>query len=495
MEININKHNIAVLKTKREALYSHTFTNLLNMKEMNTIIKSTNILVIAILIGLILFCNPVFSQKHGSADTTSVGLLEHSHIVKELEDLLNKDSEMEKALLASLNVAVKSAKNNLNKDLYKVTDRVFQGNGWPITINAYLNYLELYARLIPNEKNDPQYPDGWKSNGKQNGYNQKVYDLLCQFYWLVNQELPASSQTMQSFEEFASWLDKFAKTWGTFLDTKASLTKETLNSFKYDPMYNFPLYADSQKSWDTFNQFFYREFNQSAEGTGITPLRPIAEPTNNQTIVAPADCTFKKDYLIDDFGNVLDENGNETTITFKKTHTIGTIADILGGSSYAKDFYGGTFVHYFLSPFDYHRFHTSVGGKVVKIEAVQSKVYLDVNITDDGQWDAPDGGENGYEFTQSRGIIILDAGPVVGKIAIIPIGMAQVSGVDMYTKLEGKTVQKGQEFGKFRFGGSDIILLFENTPNLYLFKKDPSHKPIHFQYGQTVSYWNYTSED
>jgi hypothetical protein len=33
--------------------------------------------------------------------------------------------------------------------------------------------------------------------------------------------------------------------------------------------------------------------------------------------------------------------------------------------------------------------------------------------------------------------------------------MCQVSGVDMYTKLKGKKVKKGDEFGKFRFGGSD----------------------------------------
>jgi hypothetical protein len=65
----------------------------------------------------------------------------------------------------------------------------------------------------------------------------------------------------------------------------------------------------------------------------------------------------------------------------------------------------------------------------------------------------------------------------------------------MYTELQGKTVQKGQEFGRFKFGGSDIILLFENAPDLYLFKNDPTHTPIHFQYGQTVGYWNVANED
>ncbi len=116
---------------------------------------------------------------------------------------------------------------------------------------------------------------------------------------------------------------------------------------------------------------------------------------------------------------------------------------------------------------------------------------MNVELTGDGQWDAPDGAEDGYEFNQARGLVIVDAGPVVGKVAILPIGMAQVSGVDMYTKLQDKTVVKGQEFGKFRFGGSDIIMLFEKKPeDLYMFKKDPAHNPIHFQYGQTAVYWN-----
>jgi hypothetical protein len=126
----------------------------------------------------------------------------------------------------------------------------------------------------------------------------------------------------------------------------------------------------------------------------------------------------------------------------------------------------------------------------VQAMAAIGKVFLNVQMTDEGQFDAPDGADNGYEFNQSRGIVIVDSGDkTVGKIAIIPIGMAQVSGVDMYTELQGKTVVKGQEFGKFKFGGSDIIMLFEHPPqDLYMFKKDPSHNPIHFQYGQTSVY-------
>ena len=418
----------------------------------------------------------------------------HATVVEALQVLLNNDPALRNALVASLNVAVLAAKKQLNKDLYEAINREFQGNGWPTTVEAYLDYLDLYVRLIPNESDDPLYPNAWKSNGQANGYNQKVYDLLCQFYWLVDQKIPGSNVTLQSFPAFAEWLVAFAQAWGNFLDTEESLTKETLNSFKYDSMYNYELYAENEPNWHTFNEFFYREFNGANPQTGISPLRPIAAPNDNQTIVSPADCTFKADYPIDSQGNVLDTEGQPTTVTFKQTHTIGTINELLDGSPYAADFNNGTFVHYFLSPFDYHRFHTPVGGKILEIRKILGKVFLDVDLTEDGQWDAPDGAQDGYEFNQARGLVIVDAGEEVGKVAILPIGMAQVSGVDMYTQLENQMVPKGQEFGKFKFGGSDIIMLFQKNPNLYLFKNDPGHLPIHFQYGQTSVYWNVNNQ-
>ncbi len=415
----------------------------------------------------------------------------HEPVVASLQRILAEDPPMAIALTNSLKAAVAKAKQNLNSDLYNAINNEFKGNGWPTSIPSYLDYLDLYVRMIPNESNDPQYPNAWKSNGQQNGYNQKVYDLLCQSYWLINQKIPGTNYTMQSFESFANWLVDFAKAWGSFLDTEESLTKESLQSFKYDTMYNFPLYAENETTWKTFNQFFYREFNQADSETGISPLRPITAPRDNTVITSPADCTYKQYYPIDNQGNVLDIEGNLTTVSLKGTHTIGTVKELLKDSPYAKDFNGGTFVHYFLSPFDYHRFHTPVGGDILEIRPIEGKVYLNVELTEDGQWDAPDGGGNGYEFTQARGLVVMDAGPTVGKVAILPIGMCQVSGVDMYTELEGRSVIKGQEFGKFRFGGSDIIMLFQKPPaEIYMYKNDPKHNPIHFQYGQASVLFN-----
>ncbi len=413
---------------------------------------------------------------------------EHLKIVKDLKNILDKNPKMIVALEASLLTASISAKKSLNSDLYNALNDEFKGNAWPLTVQKYYDFLDLFARTAPNESDDPNYPNAWKSTDTANGYNQKVYDILCHFYWLIDQKIPDTNISMQSFDAFSEWLVAYAKDWGSFLNTPESLSPESLASFKKDPGYNYPLYALNEPTWNSFNDFFYRQFNNANVETGISPLRPIAVPHDNTVITAPADCTFKAKYSIDSFGNVLDSNAKKTRITFKNTHTIGNVNELLAQSQYAEDFYNGTFVHYFLGPFDYHRFHTPIHGKVLEIKDIPGKVYLDVNMTDDGQFDAPDSATDGYEFVQARGLITVDGGPEVGKVAILPIGMAQVSGVDMYTDLQGGKVVKGQEFGKFKFGGSDIIMLFENTPNLYLFENDPGLNPIHFQYGQVAAY-------
>jgi phosphatidylserine decarboxylase len=412
---------------------------------------------------------------------------------KELKNQIKQDKSFCLALQTSLIIAQNRAQRELHPDLYHALDNVFRGDGWPTTPDAYLEYVEQYLVLIPNEMDDPMYPDAWSSDDTQNGYNQKVYDLLCQFYFLVDQQLPLTNTTLQAYKKgkfvFADWLRDFAIDWGNFLDTKESLPLWAMASFAADSMYNIPLYSENAKNWKSFNEFFYREFN-GANKKGHSPLRPIAEPGNNNAITSPADCTYKEMYPIDENGNVLGINGKPTSLKLKNTHTVNTVSDLLQDDKLAEAFNGGTFVHYFLSPFDYHRFHSPVDGTVKACKAVQGKVFLDVELSGDGEFHAPDSAEGGYEFQQSRGVFIVDAGEPVGLVAAVPIGMAQVSGVDMYTKLKGKNVKKGDEFGKFRFGGSDTILLFQKNPNLYLWKNDPAHNPIHFQFGQVSAYWD-----
>jgi phosphatidylserine decarboxylase len=206
--------------------------------------------------------------------------------------------------------------------------------------------------------------------------------------------------------------------------------------------------SNNPSDWLTFNQFFARELNPG--------LRPIDTPEDNKIVVAPADCNYRAHYPIGADSSIPE-------ITIKKTHRFANIEHLLEGSKYKDVFAGGTYVHYYLSPFSYHRFHTPVSGIVKECFPIHGLVYLDVTIKDK-QFYSPDNAEDGYEFTQARGVITIDTtnSPYgnVGIIAVIPIGMCQVSSVNMIAT-NGNNLLKGDEFGYFLFGGSDIIVLFQ----------------------------------
>ncbi len=348
--------------------------------------------------------------------------------IDELKGLLKNNQDWEKLLVDSITEAKhKSIKENVRgaKDL-------------PDTIPLYYKYLQKMAKWIPRED-----------------YDKEVLHNLGQFYWLIDQP---PGRKLQEFELFNKWMRDFANDWGEFCNTTDSISPETIETFRMRPEYNLDQYMNNPSGWLTFNQFFGREIKPG--------LRPVAGMFDDRIINSPADSTFKEKFHIDEHSEV----------TMKFTHKY-KIAKLLEDSPYADRFVGGMFMHNFLGPCDYHRFHAPVRGTVLECRAIQERVMLDVVIKN-GEYDAPDGG--GYEFCQTRGLIIFDS--PVGLVAVLPIGMAQVSSVNM-TAVEGAYLNKGDEFGYFLFGGSDIVLLFEADENIII-----SAAPlIHYNTGMCIA--------
>lgn len=365
-----------------------------------------------------------------------------STVITELEERLKQDTALCELLLESLEVARANAKSSLEPKLYKALD-------WPITVGGYSAFLTEFSRWTPQQSSDP----AWTDPGTDE--QQEVYDRLCHFHFLIDQPVgPDKDRMVQNQEWFSNWLVAYANLWGTFLDTTDSFSNEILQSFidnspKYrvqDSLVNGKPNAPS--GWLTFNQFFARELNPG--------LRPISSPGENTTVVSPADCTYRNHFPIRADSSIEE-------ICVKKTHKFANVKDLLLGSEYGDAFANGTFVHYFLGPYSYHRFHSPVAGLLRECRAIQGLVYLDVNLKD-GQFDAPDSSTDAYEFSQARGIYIIDTADSpagnVGLIGVVPVGMCQVSSVHM-TAVPGNNVGKGEEFGYFLFGGSDIIVLFQ----------------------------------
>jgi len=371
----------------------------------------------------------------------------HSDITNDLIALLKEPEHKgwDKLLFNSVKAASERAAQELDDELYEELGK------WPLTKEDYYGYLDDVVCMIPGQD-----------------YTRATYYQLCKFYFLLDQ--PAGKELQNIIIEgrqkpgnaFTDWMVKFARDWGNFLSTPGSLTPDSLESFYEDPDYNLWQYVGYEeepgkrypsKTWTSFNQFFSREVKPG--------LRPIAGINSDCIITAPADCTFQDKFYIDDESKII-APGGDGKVLVKYTHQY-DVLDLLEGSPYKDYFRNGLFMHSFLGPSDYHRFHAPVRGTVLECRAIQQEVFLDVTIMPDenkkgknGLLYALDG--TGYQFYQTRGLIVFDS--PIGLVAVLPIGMAQVSSVNM-TAVEGAYLNKGEEFGYFQFGGSDIIVLFQ----------------------------------
>ncbi len=248
-------------------------------------------------------------------------------------------------------------------------------------------------------------------------------------------------------------MTEFTRQWDNFLDTPESFSPEILQSFIGDaPEYRvhesmIDGAPNNPSGWVTFNQFFGRQLNGG--------LRPIAEPTDNHVVTSPADCFFQHAYQIDADSNI--------PAVAVKNEKYGNIRQLIDGSEYADAFAGGTFVHYELVASSYHRYHLPVSGKVKETFNIDGTVFLQVGL-EDSEFPGSDAATTGYEFFQNRGVITLDTAASghgdIGIVAVVSVGMGHVASA-VITAIEGMQMSKGDEFGYFQFGGSDIIVLFQ----------------------------------
>ena len=261
--------------------------------------------------------------------------------------------------------------------------------------------------------------------------DRHLNDVIIAFYFLIDQ---SPNGVLKADTAFQAWTHRFAEEWGDFLDSTESA--RGIGSFLVDPDYHIQDFYAGPSGWLTFNQFFARRVRPGK--------RPIDGRCDDATVVSPADSVFQGKWAITD----------DSKITAKGLTW--SLADLLHGSPYRDRFRNGLFTHSFLNVNDYHWFHVPVGGVVKEVRRILGKVVMDVAKAPDGSLAVVDG--LGYQFSQARGLIILETS--MGLVAVLPIGMAQVSSVTLTAEV-GSVLCKGDEFGFFSFGGSDIVTLFE----------------------------------
>jgi phosphatidylserine decarboxylase len=92
------------------------------------------------------------------------------------------------------------------------------------------------------------------------------------------------------------------------------------------------------------------------------------------------------------------------------------------------------------------------------VRNVHGRIYLDVVRQPDGSLDAVNG--DTYQVNQERGVVVIDS-PAVGLVAVVPVGMTVISSVNLTPEV-GAVLRKGDQFGYFQFGGSDIVIVFQD---------------------------------
>jgi phosphatidylserine decarboxylase len=358
-------------------------------------------------------------------------------------------------------------------------------------------------------------------------YHERTdYLRITQFYYYFNQkelvalQSPIDPVTGADLTPLSLWLREFAVEWGAFLDMPESA--KYLESYKFGPEYSYQDYQGGKNgiaNYKTFNEWFSRTFQD------IDVQRPVAQPDDPRVVVFPAESTFVGQWAITT--PVGEPMPAESSIVVK--HVEWPIPELLQDSQYARDFEGGILVHSFLNVFDYHRQHAPAAGKILEAKFIPGQVYLDVeletlnaqereevnttlaNVVNPRRYlDAQDA--TGYQFVQCRGLFVLDT--AIGKIAVLPMGMAQVSSVvfvkpgtqelirlsaeerkgrsyneqvallneKVRQEVVGKTVAKGDMISTFLFGGSDLVMVFERRSNVNITATVGVHYPVRSQY-------------
>ena len=136
--------------------------------------------------------------------------------------------------------------------------------------------------------------------------------------------------------------------------------------------------------------------------------RPIASPDDPAVVVAPADSVPQGVWAIDSNSRIRVEGGLQV-----KLATFYSIKELLGDDSKYRDaFANGILTHTFLNVNDYHRYHFGVGGTVLETMIISQNVALEVVWSQEqGKYVPID--STGWQFTQTRGYVILDTGNMV----------------------------------------------------------------------------------
>ena len=219
----------------------------------------------------------------------------------------------------------------------------------------------------------------------------------------------------------------FSKIYGMYCDSK--LSKRKIPSFIDNFSINMSEYKKQKNDFKSFNDFFIREVTAEA--------RPI--DMDKRHLISPGD------------GRLLAYTNINMDKMVQVKHITYSLSELLGDDKLAEEYEGGTCLILRLCPTDYHRFHFVDSGTPTENHIIKGN-YYSVNPT-------------ALEripklFCQNKREWSILKSDNFGDIINVEVGATCVGSIiQNYTP--NSHVNKGDEKGYFKFGGSTTILLFK----------------------------------
>ncbi|WP_129598196.1 phosphatidylserine decarboxylase [Anaerophilus nitritogenes] len=220
----------------------------------------------------------------------------------------------------------------------------------------------------------------------------------------------------------------FSSIYGKMQDL--SFSKRKINQFIKDLKIDMKeAEIENIEEYKNFNDFFARKLKKEA--------RPIEK--DEKYLVSPAD------------GRILAyENIDKNSIIQVKGFTY-TLKELIGDEELANEYQGGDCIVIRLCPADYHRFHFPDSGIPMETKKING-LYYSVNPIALKKVASI--------YCQNKREVTLFHSNHFKEMILIEVGATCVGSI-IQTYIPNRKIQKGEEKGYFKFGGSTVILFLK----------------------------------
>jgi len=219
----------------------------------------------------------------------------------------------------------------------------------------------------------------------------------------------------------------FTKLYGSYCDSSKSIKK--INSFISEFNIDMNICKSSVNDFKCFNDFFIRELSPEARPIDMSP----------EALVSPGDGKLLA-YENIDLNNIVQVKG----ITY-------SLKELIKNDEIASKYENGTCLILRLCPTDYHRFHFLDSGVCSETSKLKG-YYYSVN---------PVALQKVKKlFCENKREWSIFHSDNFGDVLYVEVGATCVGSI-IQSYSPNKKVQKGDEKGYFKFGGSTVVLFFE----------------------------------